>query len=89
MGEKVGISNGGNTRHGRQVGTGAELDSCGDAGGFVNPDVVETRDEIDHWQGCLVESLAECEATEESVRHRGGGLGGHARDPGDRRGVVT
>jgi hypothetical protein len=89
VGEKVGISNGGNTRHGRQVGTGAELDSCGDAGGFVSPDVVETRDEIDHWQGCLVESLAECEATEESVRHRGGGLGGHARDPGDRWGVVT
>ena len=89
MGEKFVIINWGNTRHGRQVGTGTELDPCGNAGGFVSPDVVETRDVIDHWQGRLVKALAECEASEESVRHMGGGFGGHAVDPGDRWGVVT
>jgi hypothetical protein len=89
VGEKVRISNGGNTRHRRQVGTGAELDPCGNTGGFVSPDVVETSDEVDHWQGCFVESLAECEATEESVCYMGGGFGSHTLDPGDRWGVVT
>ena len=38
MGEKFRISNGGDTRHGRQVGTGVELDPCGNAGGFVSLD---------------------------------------------------
>jgi hypothetical protein len=81
--EKLGVSNGGNTRHGRQAGTGSEFDPCSNAGGLVSPDVVKSRDVIDHWQGRLDDSLAEGEALEESVCHRGGGLGGHAVDPGD------
>ena len=40
VGKKLGVSNGGNTRHGRQAGTRSEFDPCGNVGGLVSPDVV-------------------------------------------------